>query len=125
MELSYENSRRILDRQGEINLLVDAFSDYVEETRKQENRDLNRQLYELAEKEGVTLWDICFSYMPERRLKPNSDMSHPIEYEVGLVLMPLELEKGPGYWKGKYYNLKRKIQAILDRKDDEDNSKER
>lgn len=119
--LSYENTRRLMERKGEIDRTFDdIISQGMRQSRKQANSEINKKLYEFAERQGVSLWDICFNYIPrvhpsEPKIENFSNVQNfNIEYDITIEPLYLEFEQGPGYWKGKYCDLKRKLQELID-----------
>ncbi len=127
VRLSFENSKRItrqslrIDRKIE-ELLYGGFGEDI----KHVVSAINNAVYELAEKKGVSVYDICYHFMPEEKtiypelgnMNDFKNARHTITKELRLIPMEFELEKGPGYWKGKYYALKRKMQELIDSKED-------
>lgn len=123
VKLSFENSKRLLARNIEIDETIDnIISEGFRESKRQANSELNKKIYDLAEEKGVSLWDICLAYVPRYNAIPpkidsTTNMNElKVEYEVTLEPLILEFEQGPGYWKGKYYELKRKMQELIDSK---------
>lgn len=113
---SFENSKRLIEQSRRINRVIEDFIyDGLFESRKEATKRINDLLYETATKMGISLYDLCFRTMPEEELVPHSDPKFPnIEVAISLKPVEFELEQGPGYWKGKYYNLKKKMQEIID-----------
>lgn len=91
------------------------------------NRELNKLLYDTAEKEGISLYDLCFHTVPKveqayPQIKFNREdytQSFEINYTIKLEPVDFEFEKGPGYWKNKYYRLKEAMQKLIDSKTEE------
>ena len=127
-KLSFENSKRLLDRGLEIHdILNDIVRNGIRESDKILRSEVNKMLYDLAEKRGVSLWDLCFHVVPRVKMDTPefadvTKLPPSCTVKYGIVLEPLEFEfeKGPGYWKGKYYALKDKMRSVLDSKDDEE-----
>ena len=129
--ISYENTKRMRSRQNKVGVMMNAMALEQEsfngggghpfnELVKMQNSQLNKEIYELAEKRGVTVYDICLNFMPEYS-EPHikhKENGVTLEQEVRLVPMPFEYEKGPGYWKSKYYRLKEHLQELIDNKED-------
>ena len=129
--ISFENSRRMRKRRLKVDEIVSqsayerqaaigAGYDMISEIVKQQRSHLNQQVFDLAERQHVSVYDICLKYMPEYG-EPKIDLggdSVNMTQEVRLVPMPLELEKGGGYWKDKYYRLKEHLQELIDDKED-------
>lgn len=123
--LSFENTRRLIVRKSKVHDRIEQLVyDGICESIKDATSQVNKQVYELAEKQGCSIWDICFSFVPEYSTEmPEYDYERMEQFTVkGVVkLVPLELEfeKGPGYWKNKYLRLKEKMQNLIDEKDDD------
>lgn len=84
--------------------------------------EANKAIYEAAEAHGISVWDLCYMFAPVTDTKEiwnQESETHEITWQQTIRLVPIEFEfdKGPGYWKGKYYELKRQMQAIIDNKD--------
>lgn len=123
--VSYENSLRLLERKAQVREKLDELVyDGVCESIKAATSQVNKAVYEMAEKQGCSIWDICFTFYPEYSLptfkiegKEQSDIR--VKSIVKLVPLELQLDKGPGYWKNKYLRLKEKMQELIDAREDE------
>ena len=126
--ISFENTKRLKRRKDQIRAAVGeaAWGELhlgaegtLEELGRYLTKELNKQIYEFAEQQGISVYDVCLGYMPQysspRFDFGKADMMH---MEVSLVPMPLELEKGGGYWKRKYYRLKQRLQDLIDAKEE-------
>ena len=125
-KLSFENTKRLLDRGMMVNDKIhELVYDGVCESIKQATREVNKAVYEMAEKSGVSVWEICFHFIPEYgphiEFKKDGDEvnGYTMQTDVKLVPVELELEKGPDYWEAKYLQLKEKMQKLLDENEDE------
>ena len=87
---------------------------------RQQRRHLNKQVYDLAERLHVSIYDICLQYMPEMS---EPQISHPdygtfsYEQDIRLVPMPFEPDKDSSYWKDKYFRLKDRMQELINDKE--------
>lgn len=92
----------------------------IDEAYKDVTKQANKAVYEMAEKQGVSIWSICLRFVPEIDekcvYKEDGPGSPGYTFEVGVKLVPIELEfeKGPGYWKDKYLRLKEKMRNLID-----------
>ena len=135
-KISYANSRKMLDRAAEAREKIRATAEQCEyypkdiladwlrdDVMKGLRNKTNRLLYEFAEKHDMSLHDVCMHFMPkydyeteifdaEGRCVPSLNVG------ISLEPMPLDLEQGPGYWKGKYFKMKEQMQALVDSRDD-------
>ena len=86
------------------------------ESREAARKEINKLLYETAEKTGCSLYDLCFRVVPG--VEFDADYP-PNTYRMKIKLEPIDfhLDQGPGYWKKKYYNLKRQMQEIINNKE--------
>ena len=122
-KLSFENTQRILTRQRQIASDLMYYIDVgFRESEKQMREEVNKKLYELAEKTNISLYDLCFQVVPRMRaIEPRIENMEELkasqfkaEYEMVLEPMPLQFEKGPDYWEAKYRKLKAKIQELIE-----------
>lgn len=124
--VSYENSKRLMEQNAKMREQIDMMADIMHKQREQVRKEVNKAIYDLAEKQGVSIYDVCFHYAPVESVPQINyeDIKDPLrtninfEMEVKLVPIKFELEKGGGYWKDKYFRLKEKMQAIIDNKED-------
>lgn len=79
----------------------------------------------MAEKRKCSIYDICFHFMPvEREFRTEIDNKDPLNQRctltttIELIPIEFEFEQGPGYWKGKYFRLKQKLQELINNKED-------
>ena len=119
--LSFENSRRILEQQAKIDSFVkELFYRHYGATEKQIKQEINELLIKTAEETGQSLYDICFHTVPDIKhgyCLPVGDLPGSEGYTLTLKPVIFELEQGPGYWKGKYYELKRRMRELIDGKE--------
>ena len=125
-KLSYENSKRLLGLSCRMQLAIDdlIWNGY-DKSREKVTSDVNKAIFDLAEKRKCSIYDICFHFMPiESEYRMERDHENPliqkytISSEIQLVPIEFEFEQGPGYWKGKYFRLKQKLQELIDNKED-------
>jgi hypothetical protein len=94
------------------------------ESREKVISEVNRQIFELAESKGVSVYDICFNYMPREKFfgvkkeDSNNTLRYTVQSDIDLVPIHFEFEKGGGYWKDKYFRLKENLQKIIDNKNE-------
>lgn len=126
-KLSFENTRRLIERKGKVHDIIErSIYDGIYESIKDATSQVNKAVYEMAEKQGCSIWDICFSFVPEYSTDypkfyiEGTDNVFAAKGQVKLVPLELEFEKGPGYWKNKYLRLKEKMQGLIDEEDGQD-----
>lgn len=125
-KLSYENSKRLLGLSCHMHSAInDLIMNGYDKSREKVTSDVNKAIYEMAEKRKCSIYDICFHFMPvESEFRTDIDNKNPlnqrytISSEIKLVPIEFEFEQGPGYWKGKYFRLKQKLQELIDNKED-------
>ena len=121
-KVSFENTHRLIEQSVKINDIIrESISNEMYETERKAIHDVNKAVFELAEDRGVSIWDICFHFVPQYDYSGfEIDDSDPqnVKYTskgcVRLVPVEFELEKGPDYWEGRYRQLKKEIQDVLD-----------
>ena len=122
---SYENSKRVIEQNFKIDRQIDLMADMMNKQRVQMIHEVNKAVYELAEKKEMSVYDICFHFVPVEKYVDTrfegQDTLNPryvVDMEVELTPVKFELEKGPGYWKSKYYRLKENLLTLINNKDD-------
>lgn len=129
--ISFENMKRMEARRAkvdetllqaaEMQKMTNHTDQLISEVMRQQRSHLNKQVYDLAERQGVNIYDICLQYMPqmsEPRYSHTADGMVNFEQDIRLVPMPFEPDKGPGYWKSKYFRLKDRMQELINDKED-------
>ena len=66
--------------------------DMVNEIVKQKRQHINKMVYDLAERNGVSIWDICLNYMPECGEVKFTQSDGKVQFEQDLRLVPLPFE---------------------------------
>ena len=126
--MSAANGKKMLARQDQI---ASDLAYYVERgfagSKKEMTSKCNKALYDLAEKRGISLWELCFSVVPRwNQVESDVDTSDPLnitfnaDYRLDLVPLEIDFEHGPDYWEDKYFKLKEQMQKLVDDKDDGD-----
>ena len=126
IKLSYPDSVRILDEVAQRNRAIDdVFERGMFETREAAKDAVNDMLYETAQKTGMSLYDLCFRTVPQVSYrysgtnKTSDSTEATIQSQITLIPVEFDLTHDGGYWKRKYYDLKRKMQDLINSKDDE------
>lgn len=120
--LSYENSLKMVDRKE---MVVEKLNDLIVQdickSMEAAVRQTNKAVYEMAEEQGVSIWDICLNFVPDYgpkvEFKKNgvASPSYTFEMEVKLVPIQFEFEKGPSYWERKYLELLNDCKALIEK----------
>lgn len=119
--LSFENTRRLCERRTKINgILNDALDRMIYESREREIKAINKMLNEAADKTGMSLFDVCFNFVPHISygdMEFSNDASHKatITGKVELIPMMLEFQKGPDYWERKFLRLATKVLELIEK----------
>ena len=124
--MSARNGEKMLVRQKQI---ASDLAYYVErgfaESMEEMTSKCNKALYDLAEKRGISLWNLCFSVVPRwNQVESDVDMSDPLnitfnaDYRLDLVPLEIDFEHSPDYWEVKYRQLKSKIEKLISEKED-------
>lgn len=129
--ISFENMKRMEARRvkvdetllqaAEIQKMTNHTDQLFSEIMRQHRSHLNKQVYDLAERQGVSIYDICLQYMPqmsEPQFSHADDGTVTYEQDIRLVPMPFEPDKGPDYWQDKYRRLKERMQELINDKED-------
>lgn len=125
-KMSATNGKKMLTRQNQI---ASDLAYYVErrfaESEQEMRSKCNKALYDLAEKTGKSIWDLCFSFVPRwREQNQSTDISKPdavvmnIDYVLELVPLEIDWEHGPDYWEVKYRKLKDAMRKLIEEKQD-------
>ena len=123
-KLSYENSKRLLGLACSMHSAINDISAKFNMSREKVTSEINKYIYELAEEKKCSIYDICYHFAP---VEKNFRVDYPkdprkgectMTSDIQLVPIEFEFEKGPGYWKGKYFRLKEKLQKLIDDKKD-------
>lgn len=129
--ISFENMKRMearrakvdetLLRSAEMQQMADHTDQLISEIMRQQRSNLNKQVYELAERKNVSIYDICLQYMPqmsEPQINNTDYGTFCYEQEIRLVPMPFEPDKDSDYWKERYFRLKDRLQELINDKED-------
>ena len=129
--ISFENMKRMETRRAkvdetllqaaEMQQMADRTDQLISEAMRQQRSHLNKQVYDLAERKDVSIYDICLQYMPqmsEPQISHTNYGTFSYEQEIRLVPIPFEPDKGPDYWKEKYLRLKERLQELISDKEE-------
>lgn len=129
--ISFENKKRMEARRvkvdetllqaAEVQQMADHTAQLISEIMRQQRSHLNKQVYDLSERQGVSIYDICLQYMPqmsEPQFSHADDGTVTYERDIRLVPIPFEPDKGTDYWKDKYFRLKERMQELINDKED-------
>lgn len=129
--ISSENKKRLEARRvkvdktllqaADIQQMPGTTDQFISEAMRQQRSHLNKQVYDLAERKGVSIYDICLQYMPEMSEPQISHTDYgtfSYEQDIRLMPMPFEPDKDSSYWKDKYFRLKDRMQELINDKED-------
>ena len=128
-ELSYPDSQRILEESLEKSRAIRSLVEQMMyENEKEATKAVNALLIQAAEKTGQSLYDICFHTIPvvkpvELDMKDYKDMCGlgvdlNFRQEVRLEPVEFDLIHDGGYWKNKYFALKKAMRELIDKKEE-------
>ncbi len=111
MKLIHEAAKR----DQAIYSLVDGFTI---KTREEATKAVNKLLYDTAMEKNVSLYTLCFHSVPEYGTPEIQQKDGITTMSQGITLKPIEFdfEHDGGYWRNKYYELKKKIQETINEK---------
>lgn len=110
---AYDLSKFLSDRLLKVDIrLQEILFNSQEKTRQNINSQANKLAYELAEKNGLSLWDVCLRTIPTHTF----EMKELGKIDIVITLDPIEFdfEHSPEYWEQKYNGLKKKLQELLE-----------
>lgn len=124
--MSAADGEKMLARQNQIASDLEYYMERgFAESKKEMTSKCNKALYDMAEKRGINLWDLCFSVVPRwSPIESNVDTSDPlnptfnVDYRLDLVPLEIDFEHGPDYWEMKYHQLKSKIEKLINEQED-------
>lgn len=116
----YDVSMMLSERAAEVQRRIsEILMEDHRKTQQQVTSEANKLAYDLAEKTGQSIWDICLTTLPDYSYDFKDNDGRP-----GLVckikLLPIEFDftHSPDYWEKKYYKLKNELQKLLDEKEE-------
>ena len=129
--ISFENMKRMEARRAKVDevllqaagvqQMADHTTQLISEIKRQQRIHLNKHVYDLAERLGVSIYDICLQYMPkmsEPQFSHADDGTVTYEQDIRLVPMPFEPDKGPDYWEEECRRLKERMQELINNMED-------
>lgn len=111
--LSYPDSLRLMQENAKKHEAIRKMLDIaIADSEEQLMRAINKCVYDNAERLGVSIYHLCFHTIPDYEYEGSS---------VTIELKPVEFDftHDGGYWKEKYFKLKRKMQEVINLKEDE------
>ena len=105
-----------LDAENRMREIVERCRDQtMEEVRKK----ANKLAYEYAERNGLSLWDVCLKTVPGYDLDSLMDEGDKYTMRATVRLVPIEFdfEHSPSYWEEKYHELKNKLKTLIKEKE--------
>lgn len=90
VEVRKEIAEAMLAREWEINqTMQEMVHRQMADSIKALHSKMNKQVYEMAERQGVSIWDICFNYIPRLEYEQVIEEGHKFSLVVKLVPCPL------------------------------------
>jgi hypothetical protein len=85
-----EVAEEMIARHRDINqAMKDMVEHKITDTMEKLHSELNKQVYEMAQQQGVSIWDICFNYIPRLEYEQVMEEGHKFSLVVKLVPCPL------------------------------------
>lgn len=90
IQIDKEYAKAMLAREWEIkDIMQEMVHRQVADSMKDLHSKMNKQVYEMAERQGVSIWDICFNYIPRLEYEQIMEEGHKFSLVVKLVPYPL------------------------------------
>lgn len=83
---------------------------------------INELLYKTAKERGCSLYDLCFKTVPQvgdAQIEETPDGKTRFVTKVKLTPIKFDFTHDGDYWRKKYFNLKARMQELINQKDDE------
>ena len=106
--LSYPDSKKLLEEAVKRSQAMEKVIHEMEfDSRENITRAVNKLVYQVAEQKGISIYDVCLHTVPDFD-------------GVDIKLIPIEFDfkHDGGYWKEKYFKLKKKMQEVIDSKEE-------
>lgn len=107
----YDVSRMLSDKAlAAHRRLQDILAESHEKTMQKVTSEANKLAFDLAEKTGQSLWDICLRTIPDRSWDMK-EVDGKMQMVVEVKLEPIEFDftHSPDYWEQKYHELRNKL----------------
>ena len=90
IQIYKDYAKAMLAREWEIkDIMQEMVHRQVADSMKDLHSKMNKQVYEMAERQGVSIWDICFNYIPRLEYEQIMEEGHKFSLVVKLVPYPL------------------------------------
>ena len=90
VEVRKEIAEAMMAREWEIkDIMQEMVHRQMADSIKTLHSKMNKQVYEMAEQQGVSIWDICFNYIPRLEYEQVMEEGHKYSLVVKLVPCPL------------------------------------
>ena len=90
IQIDKEFAKAMLEREWEIKqTMQEMVHRQVADSMKALHSKMNKQVYEMAERQGVSIWDICFNYIPRLEHELVMEEGHKFSFVAKLVPCPL------------------------------------
>lgn len=116
----YDVSMMVSEKAAEVQRRIsEILMEDHRKTQQQVISEANKLAYDLAEKTGQSLWDICLTTLPDYSYDFDDSDGRP-SMVCKITLLPIEFDftHSPDYWEKKYYKLKNELQKLLNEKEE-------
>lgn len=116
----YDVSMMLSERAAEVQRRIsEILMEDHRKTQQQVISEANKLAYDLAEKTGQSLWNICLTTLPDYSYDfKDSDGRPGLVCKIKLLPIEFDFTHSPDYWEKKYYQLKNELQKLLDEKEE-------
>lgn len=116
----YDVSMMLSERAAEVQRRIsEILMEDHRKTQQQVTSEANKLAYDLAEKTGQSIWNICLTTLPDYSYDfKDSDGRPGLVCKIKLLPIEFDFTHSPDYWEKKYYQLKNELQKLLDEKEE-------
>lgn len=123
----YDVSRMLSDKAlAAHRRLQDILAESHEKTMQKVTSEANKLAFDLAEKTGQSLWDICLRTIPDRSWDMK-EVDGKMQMVVTVKIEPIEFDftHSPDYWEQKYNELRNELRELTLDNHEENNDNSR
>ena len=116
----YDVSVMLSEKAAEVSRrMQEILAESHEKTIQKVTSEANKLAYDLAERTGRSLWDICLTTIPDRSYDME-EIDGKMQMVVKVKIEPIEFDftHSPDYWEQKYHELRNKLIELTIPKDE-------
>lgn len=114
-----------MKRRDKINDIMRLLADDMDKTFDEVRRQTNKLVYEFAEKSGMSIYDVCFTTVPDvKYIEPQhsycfDDKRYLMEsaknaMTIDITLKPWVYKEDAEFWRDKYLALKEELKKLIE-----------